>query len=305
MKSSKRDVHELIEGFGIPKLSHTPHGYKGCCTINPNHIDSSPSMHIHLEKGLVKCFSCGAFSPLFQFLLDNGATFDEAIEFMFLDHDHERKDSLELTEYTLGRKLPKSFLDRGFTKETLRHFSVGFDEYERRTTIPLRYPHGGKLYGIQYREFPKKFWATEGFNKDNFIYNFEPTPIRYYVEGFTDTWRVWQNGTKNVSATLSANPSVGQLDLMLQHKEVRIAYDNDLAGIRGAFKIHEAIGREVEIMMVPYNAKDPGDCTKEIWDKGVLNMTSFTEFEVMLINKNRKVYEEIKRGTSRGNASFT
>ena len=299
-----RGVDELIESFGIPKLSTTPHGYKGCCTINHNHIDSSPSMHIHIEKGLVKCFSCGAFKPLFSFLLDNGATFDEAIEFLFLDHYADREVSGELTEYILGRKFPKSFIDRGFTKETLKHFSVGFDEVERRTTIPLRYPHKGKLFGVQYRAYPKKFWATEGFNKDNFIYNFEPTSIRYYVEGFTDTWRTWQNGTKNVSATLSANPSVGQLEIMKQHDEIRIAFDNDVAGLRGAFAIHEALGREVEISMIPYNAKDPGDCTKSVWEKGLDSMMSFTEFEVNLINKNRKLYEEIKNGTSRGNNSI-
>lgn len=288
-----RPISEIIENLNIPKLKATPHGYKGCCTINDNHKDNSPSMHIHLEKGHVKCFACGAYKSLFSFLIDEGVSFDEAIEFMFTDHAKERGSVDGLKEYFLGRKIPKSMVDRGFEIPTLQHFEVGFDEFEKHITIPLRYPIGGTLYGIQFRQYPKKLWATENFNKDNFIYNFAPTPIRIYVEGFTDTWRAWQNGTHNVSATLSANPSDGQLAIMRQHKEIWLAYDNDEAGYRGAFKVYKELGREVEIKMIPYRGSDAGECTKENWLKGIENRTSFTEFEVALITKNPELYERL------------
>ena len=289
---SNRTVSELVESFNIPQLKTTPTGYKGCCVINPSHADNSPSMHIHLEKGHVKCFACGAYRSLFSFLMDNGATFDEAIEFMFIDHSRTRKELEGMQEYTLGRKIPKSMLDRGFTIETLKHFGVGYDEFKRRITIPLKF--NGILYGINYRMPPKKIWSSEGFNKDNFIYNFEKSDVRILVEGFTDAWKVWQNGTKNVSATLMAYPSEGQLELLSSYKEIWLAYDNDKAGYVGAFRVHEHLGRDVNIMMIPYRGKDPDTNTKEEWERAIANRTSFIEFEVAFIKNNPQLYAEIK-----------
>ena len=288
-----RQVGELINSFGLHKLSRTQHGYKACCAINPAHNDSSPSMHIHLEKGHVKCFSCGAYRPLFDFLIDNGATLDEAIEFLFLKH--EREDAAEdgvLKDYILGRKIPKSFIDRGFSKETLKHFGVGYDEYEKHITIPMRFNE--KLVGIQYRKYPKEMWASDNFNKFNYIYNYEPTEERTYVEGFTDLWRTWQNGTKEVSATLGASVSEGQFSLMAQHKIINIAFDNDLAGYVGAFKIEKALGREVTINMIPYKPTDPGECSEDEWIWGLNRKTSFTEFEVAMIKYRPRLYIQIQ-----------
>lgn len=293
--SGKRSISDIIESLPIRRLSTTPHGYKGCCCINDQHIDSSPSMHIHLEKGLVKCFACGTFRPLFSFLLDFGVSFDEAVEFMFTDFKKEKEESEGLKEYFLGRKIPKSMLDRGFEIRTLKNFEVGYDEFEGHITMPLRYPIGGTLYGIQFRQYPKKFWATEDFNKDNFIYNFAPTETRIYVEGQTDTWMAWQNGTENVSAPLTANVSEGQLEIMSCHKEIWLAFDNDLAGFTGAFKVHRALGRNTNIMMIPFNAKDAGACSREIWQAGITNRTTFTEFEVALISRNPQLYDKIQK----------
>ena len=288
---SKRTIHDLITSIGIPKLKTTPHGYAGCCVINPHHDDSKPSMHIHLEKGHVKCFSCDAYKPLFQFLLDNGATFEEAVEYMFIDYTREKIEVQGLQEYFIPRQIPKSMIDRGFTIETLQHFEVGYDTLKNHITIPLRF--NGILYGLQFRKPPKDFSSTDGFNKDLFIYNYKPTDIRVYVEGFTDTWKVWQNGTKNVSSTLSANPSDGQLEIMSKHKEIWIGYDNDVAGYRGAFKVHKELGRDVDIFMIPYRGKDPDGCTPEQWQQAIKNRTSFTEFEVALITKNPELYDTI------------
>jgi DNA primase len=286
-----RTVHELINSFGLSRLSTTPHGYKACCAVNPAHVDRSPSMHIHLEKGLVKCFACGTFRPLFDFLIDNGASFEEAVEFLFLKHEKEEGEYTGMKEYSLGRKLPKSFIDRGFTKQTLRYFGVGYDSFEDRITIPLKFKE--VLIGIQYRRYPKELWTSEDFNKFNYIYNYEQTEERTYCEGFTDCWKIWQLGTRDISATLGASPSEGQLKLMAQHKVINIAYDNDLAGYVGAFKIYNAIGTEVEVNMIPYKATDPGDCDADGWEFGMRNKTTFLEFEVSLIRNRPQLYSKI------------
>lgn len=290
----KRSLDDIMYILGIDKLSQTPHGYKGCCAINPDHIDHKPSMHIHIEKGLVKCFACGSFKTLFDFLIDKGVPFDEAVDFFFTDFSKEKRVQKEgLKEWVLGRKIPKSMIDRGFTITTLKHFKVGYDSYEKRITIPLEY--NGVLYGIQYRAYPKKFWASDGFVKDNFIYNYEPTEERFYSEGFTDVWRIWQNGTKNVSGLLTASPSEGQLALMRRHKRILLALDNDKAGWRGAFKIHRELGREIDINVIVFSGKDAGECSKSRWMEASSKSITFTEFEVEFIRRNKELYEELTK----------
>lgn len=291
-----RTLEEILNDIGIDQLQSTPTGFRGCCKVNPDHHDRKPSMHIHVEKGLVKCFSCGTFKPLFSFLLDNDVPFDEAIGFMFTDFEHKKNDPKGMQEWILGRKIPKSMLDRGFAKGTLKHFGVGYDEYEKHITIPCRYK--GVLYGINYRKDTprgKKVWSSVGFVKDNFIYNYKATKDRIYVEGFSDTWRVWQNGENRVSATLTANVSEGQLSMMAVHKRIYIAYDNDKAGYRGAFKIHKELGRKCEIFMVPYSGKDPEECSKVDWERAMKNARTFTEFEVVMLGKNPELYDELKK----------
>lgn len=289
----KRSLDDIINSIGIDRLSRTPNGWKGCCKVNPEHIDHSPSMHIHIAKGMVKCFSCGAFKPLFQFLLDNGASFDEAIDFMFMDFEHKKNNPDGMKEWVLGRKIPKSMIDRGYTIETLQHFGVGYDDIEGHITIPLKY--NGILYGIQYRRYPKDFWTSDGFVKDNFIYNFEPTEERIYTEGFTDTWRIWQNGSENVSALLTAYPSDGQLSIMAKHRKITLALDNDFAGMKGAFKIHKELGRDVDINMAIFRGKDAGDLSQTDWTNSINSTVTFTEFEVQMIARNEKLYEQLKK----------
>ena len=289
----KRSVEDIINSLGIDKLTTTPHGWKGCCNINPDHIDSKPSMHINVDKGLVKCFSCDAFKFLPDYLLDNGATFDEVVDFLFRDYERTKVTPEGMQEWVLGRKIPKSMVDRGFEIPTLQHFKVGYDEVEKRITIPLTYK--GVLYGVQYRQYPKKFWVSEGFIKDNFIYNYEPTENRVYTEGFTDLWRIWQNGTEEVSALLTAFPSDGQLGLMSKHKKITLALDNDIAGFKGAFKIQKELGREIEIRVALFKGKDAGALELGDWQRAINNSISFTEFEVKFIQKNVDLYNKIKK----------
>lgn len=290
-----RSVTEIIESLGLRRLSGTPHGYKACCDINPDHYDSKPSMHIHFGKGIVKCFSCGAFKTLFDYLIDKGATFEEAVDFLFTDFFSEKRENEGMTEWVLGRDIPASMIKRGFLVSTLKHFGVGYDAHpdNKHITIPMRY--NDILYGIKYRQPGKKFWYSDGFVKDNFIYNYEPTEERYIVEGETDTWRTWQNGTKNVSALLTAYPTDNQLLLMSQHKKINLALDNDMAGFVGAFRTNKELGRELEINVVPFMGKDAGEQTSEAWQRATQMITTFTEFEVEMISRNPELYDEIQK----------
>ena len=60
-------------------VSLTPHGknYFGIC---PFHDDNNPSMSVSAEKGIYKCFSCGATGNVFKFVQDfEKISFREAV----------------------------------------------------------------------------------------------------------------------------------------------------------------------------------------------------------------------------------
>jgi DNA primase len=286
------DLHGFIQSLGIRQLSNTPHGYKGCCSINPNHYDNNPSMHIHIQKGHVKCFSCGAYKPLFRFLIDNDAPFDLAIRFILQSNeDVSQKKAKGLNEYLLGRYIPKSMVDRGFKISTLKHFKVGYDDVNDRITIPLYFD--GVLYGVQYRRYPKQFWTTDNFVKDQYLYNLERSKERIIVEGFTDTWRVHQNGSKNVTAMLHALASEGQLEILREFDRLYLALDHDYAGLKGMFHIDKHLGRDTEIFYLPYGNTDPGGCTKEQWEVGINNPKTMLELKVQTVKNHKSIYEKI------------
>lgn len=274
---------------GLKRLKQDGQGFKACC---PYHTEKTPSFSINLPKKMCKCFGCGEFRPLFDFLLEMGAPFEVAIEFIFTDYTKVGKDNKELVEYRLGRKIPKSMLDRGFEIETLKHFRVGYDEVEGHTTIPLIY--NTKIYGIKYRMFPKKFWYSDEFLKDTFVYNYDPNrEVAVLVEGETDTWSTWQKGTENVEALLGCELTETQAKLLAKHKVLLLALDNDMAGFRGAFRVHDMLRDEVEIRIVPYPASDPAECSKEDWLNALEDTRTFIEFEINFMKRYPEEYELI------------
>jgi hypothetical protein len=276
-------------------IKASPHGAWVCC---PYHGDRTPSLHVHGAKGMAKCFSCGEFRTVFEFLLEWGVPMEGAIDYAFNFNPGENvRDSFVMKEYKLGRHIPKSMVDRGFTVETLQTFNVGYDSYEQHITIPMLYNEN--LYGIKFRQYPKDFWFSDGFVKENFIYNYAPTDERYYVESETDTWRTFQNGTENVSALLGSDITEKQAELMSKHKRIYLAFDNDKAGWRAAFKAHDMLRHDVELWVIPYAAEDTGACPEDEWRKAIQQPKTFMEFELALMKRNPTLYDELTKVRSK------
>jgi DNA primase len=185
-------------------------------------------------------------------------------------------------------------LDRGFTEETLDKFEVGYDPHKKRITIPLRWDK--LLIGICYREYPKKFWYSDGFIRDQYIYNYAPTKERIYVEGFTDCWAIDQYGLKNVSSYLGKEPSLGQVELMRRHDLIILAVDMDVAGFAGAMYIEGLLGDDVRLEIIPMPKKDADSCGKDVFLSSLNKRTSMTSFKLALLKHNPKLYEDaVKR----------
>ena len=84
------DIVEVVSKYVV--LKKTGSSYVGLC---PFHQDKHPSMHVNPQKGIYKCFSCGAGGDALSFIINiEGKDFKEVIE--------------ELAEQ-FGIELPKKF----------------------------------------------------------------------------------------------------------------------------------------------------------------------------------------------------
>jgi DNA primase len=152
-------------------------------------------------------------------------------------------------------------LGRGFTSATMEHFGLGFCTrglLKDRVAIPL-HDAGGSLVGYAGRvvddaaisednpryRFPgarKRGDTLLEFRKTLFIYNGYRMKTLVddliVVEGFTSVWWLYQNGLPSVVATMGADCSEKQADLIVSlvtpGGRVWIAPDGDKAGERHA-----------------------------------------------------------------------
>jgi DNA primase len=155
-------------------------------------------------------------------------------------------------------------LGRGFTPETIEHFGLGFSTrgmMKDRVAIPL-HDDEGKLVGYAGRvvddftiteENPRYRFPgdreREGtlfqFRKSLFLYNgfriVAPLDDLIVTESFTAVWWVWQNGMPNIVATMGADCSERQAELILSLVKpggrVWILTDGDNAGTRLAHSL--------------------------------------------------------------------
>jgi DNA primase len=152
-------------------------------------------------------------------------------------------------------------LSRGFTPETIEHFGLGFCSrglLKDRVAIPL-HDTVGALVGYAGRVVDDAVISEENpryrfpgarerdgkhieFRKTLFLYNGfrlkAPVDDLIVVEGFTSVWWLHQNGLPNVVATMGADCSEKQAELIVSlvkpNGRVWIAPDGDEAGERHA-----------------------------------------------------------------------
>jgi DNA primase len=160
----------------------------------------------------------------------------------------------------LNREHPY-LLNRGFTQDTIDHFGLGFCSrgmLKDRVAIPL-HDHDGKLIGYAGRvvddstineDNPRYRLPGERerdgkileFRKTLFLYNgfrFKaPVENLIVVEGFTGLWWLHQNATPPVVATMGADCSEKQAEIIVSlvkpNGRVWIVPDGDKAGERHA-----------------------------------------------------------------------
>lgn len=140
-------------------LKQAGKSFKGLC---PFHEEKTPSFSVSPDKGIYKCFGCGAGGGSVNFIMqiDNLEFPDAIIKLanMFnikIDFDESdkryadlRTQLLSIYNYALkfykdnlnsdiGIELKKYLSDRGFTKETINEFSLGYIDNQSNALLKL------------------------------------------------------------------------------------------------------------------------------------------------------------------------
>lgn len=243
------------------------------CPFRENHTkgDGLESFFVSPDIGAYHCFSCGAKGNLVKLLVNKfDVSYFDAIELGRLSTLTEKPKTVKKEyefEIPWNEVSPKLFLDRGFKEKTLRRFKVGTD-IEGWSVIP--FIKENKFVGIQRRTEiggERVVINTEGFNKREFLYNFDNSPDDIFiVEGYSDAWRMWQYGDWAV-ATLGVSISSWQLEQLRKKKRITIATDNDLPGRKFLETLYYYLYKHTEVDILIYEEKDPGEIlSRKTWE---------------------------------------
>lgn len=172
-----------------------------------------------------------------------------------------------------------------FNRDVINFFELGGGYKDSqgiiKDIIPIR-GVDGELVGCSFRDTRENIKIDDKYktfvNKDKVLYNLynaknylHEKPL-IIVEGFKSVWRLYELGIKNVVCIMGSEITPGQVPIIHAHaaKGVVVMFDNDFAGIKGAFKAYKQLSRKtptslIFITEIDNDGKglDPADLTDE------------------------------------------
>lgn len=282
------------------------------CPFRDNHPDGSGRMSFFVspEINAYHCFSCHSHGNLVSLLTTKfGVNYFEAVGMVRLTEYKPEKKEFDLDLMWDYNDSPVEFIKRGYSRECLKHFRVGMTD-SGSILIPyysdFRVP--SELLGYQERWYSpdRQVKNSKGFDKKNYLYNLDYSKnYTILVEGQSDVWRLYQHGY-NACALMGSDISEWQVEKLMKFKRVYLALDNDEAGRRGTEICNYFLKNHVEVLLVPYETKDPGECTsKKDWEKYFSSSTDYTVYSMEMtlgweeyLDMRDKVISEIKKRQS-------
>lgn len=281
------------------------------CPFRDNHTDGSGQMSFFVSPQInaYHCFSCNAKGNLIRLLTTQfKVNYFEAVELVNLTEYTPEKKEFDLDTMWDVNKPPKEFLERGYTKSTLKHFRVGTND-SGEIVIPYyrEFYKPSELLGYQRRWYipSRGVRNSKGFDKVNYLYNLDPTyDYTILVEGQSDVWRLYQHGF-NATALMGSDISPQQVEKLSQFKHVYLALDNDDAGRRGTEICYYYLKNHVDVKLIPYDSDDPGDCvSSRKWHEAFRSCTDYAEYAMEMslawegyLDMREEVLSEVKRRT--------
>jgi DNA primase len=270
------------------------------CPFRDLHKDGSGqnSMFLSPEINSFHCFSCKSKGRLVTLLEQEfDVEHSEAVELVNTTEAYlPKKIDFEVSD-SWNIEPPEAFLERGYTEQTLRHFQVGIAD-DGKICIPV-YDHKGEMRGVVYqvrkKGRDKKVWHSPGLPKSEILYNLNYA-YSYTVlsEGPTDVWRIFQN-RKNTCGSLGSYLSADQASLLHPFEIVYLMYDNDWAGMEAIEAANYRLQHHVDIKIIPYMSKDPGDCLMREFMRGFNSATDYLEYSMAMADAVGNDYEQMRR----------
>ncbi len=314
------------------------------CPFHGGGRERTPSMSISREKPLFYCHGChesGHVSRLFRHFGTSTEMVQAFISEAGLSARYEKKKAgkvgasivagedpyrgkyiLDDEIIDLYRLAPKSLLDQGFDKKTLRHFEVGFDKQNLRITFPLRNLYGD-LVGIsgraifdterRYKIYDRELVSRTDFSVPN-TYTMDAVkqsilwhahiirPILLHeegtivvTEGFKAAMWVWQSGYQNVTALIGSAVTDYHAEILATYtRQVVLFLDNNEAGKKGTFfgaRKLEQKGLLTTIARYPDERQQPDNLAPEEVSTAIESALSFREWR----GENENVCDEAAR----------
>lgn len=282
-KTEPRTLLEIFAEYSPQVMSNGQ--IRMMCPFRDNHTDGSGrySFFVSPDINAYHCFSCGAKGNLVRLLTTVfKVRYYEAIGMVSYTDYKKEKTEFDLDVMWDLNRFPKEFLDRGFSVETLKHFRVGMsgDEilipYYRDFNKPI------ELLGYQRRWYSpdRGVRNSKSFDKEHYLYNLNfDYAYTVLVEGQSDVWRLYQYGY-NATALMGLTISDWQVEQLSKFERVYLALDNDEAGRKGTEVVNFCLGKQTEILLVPYDAKDPGECGRKKWKKAFESATDYLVYSM-------------------------
>ena len=265
----------------------------------PFHIDELPSCSINVTVGKWICFAgCGQGSLVsflskftgqdIQKVQQNIA--NSAVEFDFdffedefpIDWMDNLPKELSEVEYPGKRRMvPEWIFDRGFSRETLKAWDCGMNDYGD-LIIPV-YDAKQRLVGWMERRIDAlpKYLYSKGLRKSQLLFGehkIQSTQTICITEGALDTMWLTQNGYTSI-ALLGASFSYAQQNRLkaLHPEEIVLCLDNDEAGQIAIDKINSCMRDScmVSWLELPKKVKDVQDIRQQALLKQVIDNRVF------------------------------
>ena len=327
------DIQRMVEGLGEQylkwwKTTSDGKNIYGACPFHQE--ESEGAFYISTENGAFICHSCQARGSVYTFLKEIGApkrlrkTVMDQIGPELVRNSKKRekigkkdplKDHMPIKESLLGifDFCPKSLLEAGFSKKTLKEHEVGFDKEASRITFPIR-SHEGVLMGVSGRtvvgENPRyKLYKAEDLkrfsdeyrnydiNKKNFLWRSHLVYPEVYrkkgercqvivVEGFKAAMWMVQNGYPLTVGLMGTYLSFMQQRLLQRlDAEILIFLDNKETAEEGVYKAGLELRKSNRVRVCVYpewydEGDQPDDVTKDDLTTIVNEAVSFTQWRI-------------------------
>jgi hypothetical protein len=229
------------------------HSLKGCC---PFHEEKTPSFIWNKKDNAFKCFSCGRRIGILDIYLEQGLSYQDAvqklfsetnIEFSTLDFKHNKDEFFKnykfpVPEANEDRETVENYYSkRHISKETLDYAEIKQDEHGNAVFEHKRLD--GVIVAIKYRpartlkKSESKMWWQKGASTCPILYGIDKIDITQPLvicEGHSDYLAIIESGWKNVVSIPHGAEDLSWVEFNWEWLEnfddIRIWSDNDYAG---------------------------------------------------------------------------